>query len=66
MSVSSTVRIWIDPRFMYLQSYPVSNHGISEEIIAATLESTKAYFSLPLETKMEARILLSRSFMISL
>jgi isopenicillin N synthase-like dioxygenase len=51
---------------MYLQSYPVSNHGISEEIIAATLESTKAYFSLPLETKMEARILLSRSFMISL
>ena len=42
---------------MHLKCYTVSNHGISEEIIAATLESMKIYFSLPLETKMEARIL---------
>lgn len=57
MSVSSTVRIWSYPRATDLKSYTVSNHGISEEIIAATLESMKTYFSLPLETKMEARIL---------
>lgn len=31
----------------------VTNHGISEEIIEATLESMKSYFSLPLETKLE-------------
>ena len=57
MLVSSMVRIRSDPRFMHSKSYTVSNHGISEEIIAATLESMKIYFSLPLETKMEARIL---------
>ncbi|KAF8272609.1 2OG-Fe(II) oxygenase [Lactarius quietus] len=38
----------IDVGFFY-----VSNHGISEDIITATLESMKTYFSLPRETKME-------------
>ncbi|KAH9060198.1 2OG-Fe-II oxygenase [Lactarius vividus] len=38
----------IDVGFFY-----VTNHGVSEETIAAALESMKIYFSLPLETKME-------------
>ncbi|KAH9030324.1 2OG-Fe-II oxygenase [Lactarius pseudohatsudake] len=38
----------IDVGFFY-----VTNHGISEETIAAVLASMKTYFSLPLETKME-------------
>ncbi|KAH9015706.1 2OG-Fe-II oxygenase [Lactarius hengduanensis] len=42
----------IDVGFFY-----VTNHGISEETIAAALASMKTYFSLPLETKMEASIL---------
>ena len=55
MSASSTVRISQHSKMMHLRSYAVKNHGISEEIIEATVESMKTYFSLPLNTKMEAR-----------
>jgi len=47
----------IDVGFFY-----VTNHGISEEVIASALESMKTYFALPLETKMELAFSKTQNF----